>query len=68
MLRMDGRNVNFNGISIIDDDQVASMNATISNSSVYFGISIENITKYQANAAAVDADVEAFKETVIEAI
>ena len=68
MLRMDGKNVNFNGASIVNDEQIASMSANISNTGLYFNISIENSAKYVANAAAVDADIEAFKEAVVDAI
>ena len=68
MLRMDGRNVNFNGASIVNDEHIASMSANISNTGLYFSISIENSAKYIANTAAVDADIKAFKEAVIDAI
>ena len=69
MLRMDGRNINFNGASIINDEQIASMNANASNNnSVYFNINIENITSYLANTSAVDADIKSFKEAVLDAI
>ena len=68
MLRMDGKNVNFNGVSLVNDEQLASMSASISNTGLYFNVNIENSAKYVANAAAVDADIEAFKEAVVDAI
>ena len=68
MLRMDSRNVNFNAVSLIDDEQVAAMGANISGSNIYFNITIDNVTKYLDNEEAVDADVEAFKSVVIDAI
>lgn len=68
MLRMDGKNVNFNGVSIVNDVQMASMSASCSGDNIYFSISIDSATAYLANSAAIDADVEAFKEAVIDAI
>lgn len=68
MLRMDGKNVNFNGVSIINDAQVATMNASSSNNSVYFNFSIENVDTYKANIDAVNTDMEDFRDAVIEAI
>ncbi len=68
MLRMDGKNVNFNGVSIVNDAQVATMNASSSNNSVYFNFSIENVDTYKANIDAVNTDMEDFRDAVIEAI
>ena len=69
MLRMDGKNVNFNGVSIIDDVQLASMSASASNgTNIYFSVNIENVASYRLNAAAVDADIEAFKDAVMDAV
>lgn len=68
MLRMDGKNISFNAVSLIDDVQMASMSANISGSNVYFNVTIENATNYLANSEAIDADVEAFKEAVFDAV
>lgn len=68
MLRMDGKNINFNGVSIVDDVQLASMSASVSGNSIYFSINIDNSEQYVLNAAAIDADVEAFKEAVVDAL
>lgn len=68
MLRMDGKNVNFNGVSIVNDAQAATMNASSSNNSVYFNFSIENVDVYKANIDAVNTDMEDFRDAVIEAI
>lgn len=68
MLRMDGRNVNFNGVSIIDDVQMASMSASANGTNLYFSINIDNIATYRLNDTAIDADIEAFKEAVVEAL
>lgn len=68
MLRMDGKNVNFNGVSIVNDVQIASMNASSSNNSVYFNFNIDNIETYKANIDTVNTDMEDFRDAVIEAI
>ena len=69
MLRMDDRNINFNGASIIDDEQIASMSAGVINDTrVYFNFNIDNITTYLANDEAVDEDFKSFKEAVLNVI
>ena len=69
MLRMDDRNINFNGVSIVEDEQIASMSAGVINDThVHFNFNIDNITTYLANAEAVDGDFESFKEAVFDAI
>lgn len=69
MLRLDNKNTNFSGASIIDDVQVASMSASYSTgSNVYFSFSIERIDLYEENSEAVDADFIAFKDAVVESI
>lgn len=66
MLRMDNSNVNFNGASIVEEQMVASMNASYSGDgmNVYFSFNVNNIEKYLENKAAVDADFVEFKEAV----
>lgn len=69
MLRVDNKNTSFNGASVIDDTQVASMSASYStNSNVYFNFSIERLDLYEENSEAVDADFIAFKDMVLENI
>ena len=69
MLRLDSKNTNFNGASVIDDTQVASMSASYSTgSNVYFNLSIERLDLYTENAETVDADFDSFKETVLDTI
>ena len=69
MLRVDNKNTSFNGASVIDDTQVASMSASYStNSNVYFNFSIERLDLYEKNSEAVDADFTAFKDMVLENI
>lgn len=69
MLRVDNKNTSFNGASVIDDTQVASMSASYStNSNVYFNFSIERLDLYKENSEAIDADFTAFKDMVLENI
>lgn len=69
MLRLDSKNTNFSGASVIDDVQVASMSASYSTgSNVYFNFSIERLDLYNENAETVDADFDSFKDTVLESI
>lgn len=69
MLRLDSKNTNFSGASIIDDVQVASMSASYSTgSNIYFNFSIERLDLYNENAETVDADFDSFKDTVLESI
>ena len=70
MLRMDNSNFNFNGTSVIEDVMIASMNANYNGDgvNVYFNLNINDITAYLANVEAVDADFNAFKTQVFEAL
>lgn len=68
MLRIDAKNVNFNGVCMIEDTQVASMSANSNDNNLYFSIAIENLATYKENQLIVDADIEAFKEAVLEAM
>lgn len=69
MLRLDSKNTNFSGASIIDDVQIASMSASYSTgSNIYFNFSIERLDLYNKNAETVDADFDSFKDTVLESI
>ena len=69
MLRLDSKNTNFSGASVIDDVQVASMSASYSTgSNIYFNFSIERLDLYNENAETVDADFNSFKDSVLESV
>ena len=68
MLRIDAKNVNFNGVCIIEDARVASMSANSNDNGLYFSLAIEDLAAYKENQLIVDADIEAFKESVLEAM
>lgn len=69
MLRLDSKNTNFSGASIINDIQVASMSASYSTgSNIYFNFSIERLDLYEENVETVDTDFSSFKDTVLETV
>lgn len=70
MLRMDNSNVNFNGVSTIEDVIVANMSASYNGegSGVYFSFVVNDIAGYVANTEAVDADFIQFKANVFETL
>lgn len=62
MLRIDSRNVNFNGACLLSDEVIASVSASINDpeNTAYVSISIANMRAVRENLAAVQADVAAF--------
>lgn len=70
MLRMENSNVNFNGASSVEDEVLATMNASYGGdgSNVYFSFNVNNIAGYMANVEAVDADFVQFKKNVFETL
>lgn len=69
MLRLDSKNTNFSGASVIDDVQVASMSASYSTgSNIYFNFSIERLDLYNENSETVDTDFNSFKDAVLESV
>lgn len=68
MLRMDNMNVNFNGVSMVDDVVVANMSASYSGSEVYFNMTIINLDMYNGNKEVVELDFDNFKDKALEGI
>lgn len=69
MLRVDSKNTSFSGVSIVNDQQIASMSANYSTgSNLYFNFNIERLDLYEENSEAVDTDFMTFKDTVLEGI
>lgn len=63
------KNINLNGVSVIDGVQVAYMNATIStegNNGININKNIMNQELYSANKAQVRADIAEFEDAVYE--
>ena len=68
MLQVTNQNMNFNGNSIINDEQIIDMSASSDNSQIWFNFTINNINKYLTNKVAADEDLDEFKATVISAV
>ena len=60
---------NFNGASVIENDTIATFNASYNGDGrLYINKTIESVEKYILNKEVVDADSEQFEETVISKI
>lgn len=62
MLRIDSKNMNFNGTSIIDETAIASFNASVNetDNNSYVNISIQNLSSVRTNINTFEADLNAF--------
>ena len=70
MLIVENLNANFNGVSKIEEEIVATMNASYSgdNTTAYFNFVVNNIALYLENKEVVDADFIQFKDEVFETL
>ena len=69
MLRIDNKNINFSGASVIDDEAVAYFNANFNGGvEIYFNTTIANLDAYNANVQAVEADGDEFRAIVVGAV
>lgn len=69
MLRVDNSNFSFNGACVVDDNMVASFNASYNGADdLYFNVSVPSITALSNNKAAFDTDFIAFKDHVMAVI
>jgi hypothetical protein len=69
MLRIDNKSINFSGASVIDEEVVAHFSANFNGGSeVYFNTTIVDLTGYNANVEAVEADGDEFRAVVVEAV
>lgn len=63
MLRLDSKNVNFNGASIVNDVQIASFSASVTDPNyASVSASIDNYATYRANIDAFKLDFANFVE------
>jgi len=67
MLRMDSKNINFNGSSVIDDVAVANFGANHDGNNVYFNMSVSNIELYKEYKSSVEVDFSEFCNEVLAA-
>ena len=69
MLRVDSSNFNFNGACVVNDDMIASFNASYNGANdVYFNISAPDVEALTTNKTAFDTDLIAFKDHVMAVI
>lgn len=69
MLRMDNRNMNFMGSSVVDEVVVASFSAGYNgNKDLYINVSVADYTLFAANQLTVEADMNAFHSEVLETL
>lgn len=68
MLRIDSRNMNFNGSSVIGDQSFVSFNASINDpdNNGYISINISDMERFRSSLAAVEGDVIAFLEEIVK--
>lgn len=69
MLKTIGKNMNFDGSCMKDDETetLATFSANYSMDRIYFSFNVDP-TKYINNKETIDVDFEQFKSTVIETI
>lgn len=65
MLILNGKNINLNGQSTVNDTVIASMNANYSGDILYTNFNIENLSAYDDNKATVLADWEDFLDAAL---
>lgn len=65
MLILNGKNINLNGQSTVNDIVIASMNANYSGDILYTNFNIENLSAYDDNKATVLADWEDFLDAAL---
>ncbi len=70
MLRINGRNTNYNGQSIVNNLVLCSFSATSNdvNNNARFNLNIDNVTSVVENFETVIADFNAFVEEVLTAV
>ena len=69
MLRVDSSNFNFNGACMVNDDTIATFNASYNGTDdVYFNISAPDTEALITNKAVFDTDFIAFKDQVMAVI
>lgn len=65
MLILNGKNINLNGQSTVNDVVIASMNANYSGDILYTNFNIENLTAYEDNKTIVLTDWEDFLDAAL---
>lgn len=68
MLRIDSKNMNFNGSSIINNESFVSFNASVNepDNNGYVSINISDMARLRSNLASVKADIAAFIDEIVK--
>lgn len=66
MLIVNGKNINLNGQSVINDNVVVTMNANFSGDIIYTNFNIEDVEDFELNKAAVLEDLEDFLDEAVD--
>lgn len=66
MLRIDAKNMNFSGTSVINDVELAGLNANVNESDNhgYLNININNMNAARENLIALKSDIAAFIDEI----
>lgn len=67
MLRIDNKNMNYNGSCIVNEAIIANFNANVNepNGNCYINVNMEDLALARANLAAVKLDLAAFVDAIM---
>lgn len=68
MLKMDSTNMAFNGQSVIDEKNIAYMNASFDGKNLYFGLNVMDVPLFETYVVSVNEDFANFCEEVCSTI
>lgn len=69
MLKIEGKNMNFNGASMIDDETAAMMSAIINeNGELFLHCTVTHYNTYANHKDTINADFIAFGEQILESM
>lgn len=68
MLRIDSKNLNFNGTSVIDELSLASFSASINepDNVGYISVNFNNLNEVRQNLNVITTDLDAFLEEILK--
>lgn len=66
MLRIDSRNMNYNGVSMVGDTIIAGFNANVNEpeNNAYLNINIQNMSAMRTNIIVFEADLNSFIDEI----
>lgn len=66
MLRIDDRNTNYNGVILVNDNQIAYISGSHNDNTAYFSINIDNYNLFKQNLTTVKTDLASFVDALAE--